>query len=262
MSGCSRSVPRTEKGAALASWLIRKIERYVQLSGEDRRLLYQLVDGSMRRIAPRRDLICEGTHAPHVLLLLEGWAVRTRMLADGRRQIVSLLLPGDVCDAHAYVLKEMDHTITALTRLRVAEVPRDRLEKVIDESPRLCRALWWQELASSAIQREWTLNLGQRSAFERIAHFLCETFVRLQALGLTQGESCDFPIVQNDLADITGLTAVHVNRTLQELRRSGLIVLNHRRLTIPDLERLQDVALFSRNYLHLDREGAYLDANC
>ncbi len=183
------------------------------------------------------------------------------MLEDGRRQIVGLILPGDVCDAHNYVLRRTDHGIHALTRMRVAEVTRERLEPALDHSTRLCRAFWWMELVGAAIQREWTLNLGQRSAFERIAHFLCETFVRLEALGMTQGDSCDFPIVQNDLADITGLTSVHVNRTLQDLRRAGLISLGSRRLTIPDLPRLKDVALFTPEYLHLGQEGSQFDAN-
>lgn len=245
----------------MASAVIRKLELFVRLAGEERRLVEGLVHSQIRRVSPRRDLITEGDPPRAVNILLEGWAARTKMLADGRRQIVGLLLPGDLCDAHGYVLREVDHSILALTRLRVAEVTREQLEQVLETSPRLCQAFWWHDLTNAAMQREWTLNLGQRSAFERIAHFLCETFVRLQAMGMTQGDSCDFPIVQNDLADITGLTSVHVNRTLQELRRSGLIVLNNRRLTIPDLQRLKDVAFFNGGYLHIDREGAHLDAN-
>ena len=237
------------------------MELYVRLSADERRSLAELVGRSVRRFPPRRDMLSEGETPHSAFIILEGWAARTKMLADGRRQIVSILLPGDICDAHHYVLREMDHSILALTRLRVAEVSREQLEALTDRSPRLCRAFWWHDLVGMAIQREWTLNLGQRSAFERIAHFLCETFVRLEALKMTQGDSCDFPIVQNDLADITGLTSVHVNRTLQELRRSGLIVLGKRRLTIPDLDRLKSVALFTENYLHLHREGAQFDAN-
>lgn len=221
----------------------------------------QLAAGPVRRVAPRRDLIVEGDVSRQLFVVLEGWAARTKTLADGRRQIVGLVLPGDVCDAHHYILRSVDHSIHALTRLRVAEVTQDRLERVIDTSTRLCHAFWWQDLVCMAVQREWTLNLGQRSAYERIAHVLCETFIRLQAIGFAQENTCDFPIVQSDLADMTGLTSVHVNRTLQDLRRSGLIVLENRRLTIPDLERLKEVALFTANYLHLDREGAHLDAN-
>ena len=249
------------KGNALAEALIRKVELYARLSDEERGVLHELAGGASRRFAPRRDVILEGDTPRHVLVTLEGWAVRTKMLEDGRRQIVGLVLPGDICDAHSYVLRRMDHGIHALTRVRVAEVAREKLEAALAHSARLRRAFWWQELVGAAIQREWTLNLGQRSAFERIAHFLCETFVRLESLGMTQGDSCDFPIVQNDLADTTGLTSVHVNRTLQDLRRSGLILLGGRRLTIPDLPRLMDVALFTPGYLHLGREGSQFDAD-
>ena len=112
-----------------------------------------------------------------------------------------------------------------------------------------------------AIQREWTLNLGQRSAYERLAHLLVEIYLRLQTIGRTQDGRCDFPLTQNDLADATGLTSVHVNRTLQELRKDGLIELERKQLQILDLERLMDVSMFNPNYLHLDHEGRHLDAN-
>jgi CRP-like cAMP-binding protein len=123
------------------------------------------------------------------------------------------------------------------------------------------QALWWESLVNSAIQREWTLNVGQRTAYERISHLLAELYLRLKTVGLTQNGSCDFPLTQTDVADATGLTAVHVNRTLQELRRDNLIVLERRRLTIPDLRSLMDAAMFNPNYLHLDHEGRHLDAN-
>ena len=114
---------------------------------------------------------------------------------------------------------------------------------------------------TTAIQREWTLNIGQRSAYERIAHVLVELFLRLQVIGHTRGETCDFPLTQTDLADATGLTPVHVNRTLQELRRDKLIELERKQLHILDLPRMMDVAMFNANYLHLDHEGRHFDAN-
>jgi CRP-like cAMP-binding protein len=129
------------------------------------------------------------------------------------------------------------------------------------ESPRITQALWWHELVVAAIQREWTTNVGQRSAFERIAHLCCELFLRLRAVGQTRGDTCDFPLTQADLADATGLTSVHVNRTIQELRREGLITLHKRLLTIHDLDRLMTACMFNPNYLHLNREGRHLDAN-
>lgn len=103
------------------------------------------------------------------------------------------------------------------------------------------------------MQREWTVSIGQRSALERLGHLFCELFLRLRAVGLTDGDGdgCDLPLTQNDLGEATGLTPVHVNRTLQDMRKAGLVVLEHRRLTVPDLAALQESALFSPNYLHL-----------
>jgi len=121
--------------------------------------------------------------------------------------------------------------------------------------------MWWEALVQNAIQREWVLNLGQRDSFERLSHFLCEVFLRLRAVGMTDGDTCAFPATQAELSAALGLSAVHVNRTLQELRSAGLIVLKDKTLTIPDMDALERAALFNRNYLHLDREGAHLDAN-
>ena len=114
---------------------------------------------------------------------------------------------------------------------------------------------------NSAIQREWTMNLGQRTASERMAHLLCELFFRLRLASLTDGTSCEFPLTQADLADATGLSKVHVNRTLQELRLAGLIILKGKTLTVPSLERLMDTGVFNSNYLHMEHEGSQLDAN-
>lgn len=125
----------------------------------------------------------------------------------------------------------------------------------------MMKALWWDTLVSVAIQREWTVNLGQRTAIERLGHLFCELFVRLRGIGLTDGDSCPLPLTQVELADAMGLSNVHINRTLQELRRAGLVVFKGKRLTIPDLAALQKVSLFNPNYLHLDHEGRHLDAN-
>jgi CRP-like cAMP-binding protein len=137
----------------------------------------------------------------------------------------------------------------------------EEMNALTEGRPRITQALWWHELVTAAVQREWTLNLGQRSAYERLAHLLIELYMRLRAVGRAHDGRCDFPLTQNDLADATGLTAVHVNRTLQELRRDRLIELERKQLQIIDLPRLIDIAMFNANYLHLDREGRHLDAN-
>jgi len=205
----------------------------------------------VRAIAARRDLIREGESPHFVYLLLDGWACRYKTLADGRRQIVSFLLPGDIFDAGFLLLGKIDHGIAAITPIRVGGIGRDDFEALLEACPKIAKALWRGERIAASIQREWTLNVGQRTAFERLSHLLVETFLRLESVGLTNGQSCDWPPTQADLADATGLTAVHVNRMLQELRRSGLIALNGRALTIPDMAALKQAALFSAAYLHL-----------
>jgi CRP-like cAMP-binding protein len=193
--------------------------------------------------------------------MLDGWACRYNTLPDGRRQIVAFFVPGDFCDLNVYILKQMDHSIGAITRLAVADISRDEMDYLTTNHPRITQALWWESLVQQAIQREWTLNLGQRSAYERIGHLLVEVYLRLKTVGLTWNGTCDFPLTQVDIADATGLTPVHVNRTLQELRRDELIELERKQLNIPDLHRLMDVAMFNANYLHLDHEGRDFDAN-
>ena len=214
-----------------------------------------------RVVQQRRDLIREGETPKFVHLMVVGWACRYKTLPDGRRQIVAFFVPGDFCDLNVYILKEMDHSIGAITRLSVADISREDMDALTARHPRITQGLWWEALVNAAIQREWTLSIGQRTAYERIAHLLVELHMRLKTVGLTQNGSCDFPLTQTDIADATGLTPVHVNRTLQELRRDDLIILERRQLTIPDIRKLMDAAMFNPNYLHLGHEGQHLDAN-
>ena len=214
-----------------------------------------------RVVQQRRDLIREGETPKFVHLMVVGWACRYKTLPDGRRQVVAFFVPGDFCDLNVYILKEMDHSIGAITRLSVADISREDMDALTARHPRITQGLWWEALVNAAIQREWTLSIGQRTAYERIAHLLVELHMRLKTVGLTQNGSCDFPLTQTDIADATGLTPVHVNRTLQELRRDDLIILERRQLTIPDIRKLMDAAMFNPNYLHLGHEGQHLDAN-
>ena len=245
----------------MVSALPLRLEAYTKLSQEDRARIDRLSRKGIRDVGARRDLIREGDKPKSVFLILDGWACRYKQLPDGRRQIVALFIPGDLCDFNVYILKQMDHSIGAITGLKVAEISREDFEEMMDESPRITQALFWDELVTVSVQREWTLNIGQRTAYERIAHLLVELFLRLRAVGQTRENGCDFPLTQVDIADATGLTAVHVNRTLQELRKTGLIELQGKKLAIPDLKALMNAAMFNDNYLHLDREGAHLDAN-
>ena len=241
--------------------LILKMEQFVQLSFEEKHALVLATSDGVRQIAARGDIIREGDRPQTLNLVLSGWACRYKHLEDGRRQIISFVLPGDICDSHVFVLRQMDHSIGSLTPVTYAQLPRRRVEEITARYPRINQAFWWDALVTAAIQREWTVSLGQRHALERMAHLMCEIFLRLRGVGLTEGNSCDLPLTQAGLADAMGLSVVHVNRTLQELRAMKLIVLKGRTLTIPHLAALQDAAQFNPNYLHLDAEGRHLDAN-
>ncbi|WP_407176109.1 Crp/Fnr family transcriptional regulator [Bradyrhizobium sp. STM 3562] len=243
------------------SSLIRKLEHFARLSEADRAILDRAGSERVRKFGPRVDIAREGDRPKDVHLVLSGWACRYKQLEDGRRQVVSFFLPGDLCDLNIFILREMDHSIGTITSVNIADLSREFFDEISTRYPRIIAALWWESLVNAAIQREWTMNLGQRTASERMAHLLCELFFRLRVAGLTHEDSCEFPLTQADLADATGLSKVHVNRTLQELRSTGLIVLKGKTLVVPNLERLMNAGLFNANYLHLEREGRQLDAN-
>jgi CRP-like cAMP-binding protein len=182
--------------------------------------------------------------------MLEGWAARYKFVDDGSRQITAFLLPGDFCDMHVAILGEMDHSILAITDARVALVPHDVLEELRRQRPELGRALWWATLVDEAVLRDWIVNIGRRHADKRIAHLFCELHARLKLVGLVESDQFDLPLTQEVIADALGLTPVHVNRMLQNLRAEGMIALKRGELTIIDIAGLRTFAGFDPNYLH------------
>ena len=245
----------------LTNPLVTKLGKFVRLASADVAMIETVSQRRVRSLEPREDIIREGERPEHLNLILSGWACRYKVLEDGRRQVIAFFLPGDLCDPNVFVLREMDHSIGAITGVTLSEISRDGFEELMLAHPRVQQALWWESLVNAATQREWAVNLGQRDATERIAHLFCELFLRLHSAGLGHDDTVEMPLTQVELGDATGLSAVHVNRTLQDLRRSGLIVLKGRSLSIPDFDALKEAALFNANYLHLDREGRHLDAN-
>lgn len=184
-------------------------------------------------------------------LLLEGWTGRYITLSDGRRQIVAIHVPGDFVDLHSLPLQIMDHSVATFTPCRIAFAPHDRLRALTASHPHLARLMWLSTLIDAAIMRQWLVGSGKRSAVEQTAHLFCELFVRLQLTGRTEGKSFIFPLSQVELADCLGVSAVHANRVVQELRATQLLAWNGRRVEIRDWEALQALAEFDPVYLNL-----------
>ena len=232
--------------------LFLRLSARVRLDEADFACVQKLSAGNVQTFHPHTDIHREGERADFITLFISGWGYRYKLLPDGRRQIVGFTVPGDLCDFDTFVTRRFDHSLAAMSRSRIVQLGKADLEQLLDTCPAVQTALRWHSVVDLSTQREWTVSVGQRNAYERIAHLMAEMFTRLRVVGLTNGGSCDWPATQNDLADATGLTAVHVNRTLQQLRKDGLIVLERRQLIIPDFERLAQAGLFNPNYLDLD----------
>lgn len=239
----------------LSNPLVRKLEHLGALSGADRAVL-EGICAEARHVAPGVDLAREGEAPEGVILVLDGFACRYKLRVNGARQIMAYLVPGNFCDLDVALLPSMDHSIATLSACQVMKLAPDVVEMLL-ERPALARVLRKVSLLEAANMREWLINLGRRSAIERLAHLFCELLVRLQAVGLVSDDRYDLPLTQADLADTTGLSSVHVNRSLQQLRGAGLIELRSRNLAILDLPGLEEMAEFRQSYLHLkDRAAA------
>lgn len=186
-------------------------------------------------------------------LLLDGLMCRQKDLSDGHRQITELHVAGDFADLHSFALKRLDHDVMTLTPCRVALVPHDNLRAITERHPHLTRVYWFTTNLDAAIHREWEVSLGRRSAVARLAHLFCELHVRLGIVGLTDGMSYPLSLTQVELAECLGLTSVHINRTMQQLRSEGLVEFRSGRVTLLDLPALQAVAEFDPAYLYLER---------
>lgn len=229
--------------------LFKRWERNVTLFAEDKRAV---VDLPWQRKAFGRDayLAREGEPTKICSLLLDGLAFRQKLVSDGSRQIISFHIRGEFLDLQNCLLKIADHNVQALSRCTVAIVNKEALLNLMNDRPIVRRAIWLDSLVDASIFREWVVNVGRRDARQRIAHLLCELAARLKAAGQDYGPMYDFPITQEQIADATGLTAVHTNRTLQTLRKSGLINLSASKLTILNWDALAEAGDFSERYLH------------
>lgn len=229
--------------------LVRRWSTHVELSPRDRDGVLDL-PYTRKSFGKDAYMVREGERTTECSVLLRGFAFRQKLLRDGARQIISFHIPTEFVDLQNGLLAIADHNVQSLDGSEAALIPRGALLDLAAERPAIRIAMWTDTLRDSSIFREWVVNVGRRDSRARIAHLLCELIVRLRNIGGGVGERFDFPLTQEQLADATGLTAVHTNRTLQSLRRDGLIQLSSRALTVLDWEGLKEVGDFDELYLH------------
>ena len=233
----------------MANRFIRKLAGFADLTAAE----VEALEGATSRpqaLGPREDMIREGDRPGPVLVMLEGWAFRYKVLPSGSRQIMAFMMPGDACDLNISMLAEMDHSIQTQTRAQVAKISSETMDELMVKHPGIARAMYVAQLIDEGTLRAWIVSLGRRSSVERAAHLLLELYVRGVRSGGASGNQIELPLSQAVLADALGMTPVHVNRVLQDLRRSGALTLRRGVLTIIDPVALTRVSGFDDGYLH------------
>jgi CRP-like cAMP-binding protein len=239
----------------MAGWvepIICKLESIFSLSDEERAAV-EAMPIQVQDLGADHDVVQEGSRPSRSFAILEGYACTFKVTRAGKRQIVAFHIPGDLPDLQSLHLSVLDAGVTTLTPCKVGFVQHDALKALFRRHPRLGEVFWRETLIDAAIFREWMMSIGQHDAYTRIAHLLCEWVTRMNAVALVSEHACDMPVTQQELADALGISTVHVNRVLQELRSDGLIVLKGNKLTVLDWDRLRSAGDFDPGYLHLRR---------
>jgi CRP-like cAMP-binding protein len=230
--------------------MLRKLEYSGPLSESDRKAVLDL-PVILKTVEPGGYIVREGDKPTHACLLRTGFVFRHKIVADGARQICAIHMSGDMVDLQNSLLEAADHNVQALSRVEVAFIPREAIRQLAFERPAVGLAMWRDTLIDGSIFREWIANVGRRNARRRLAHLLCEFALRLEAAGLGEHTNYTLPMTQEQLADCTGLTAVHVNRTLRNLDTDGVITRTKRTVTVEDWKGLAQIGDFSSAYLHM-----------
>ena len=230
--------------------LIASLERRDALSDEERQALRDL-PWRLKRYGDSEEIVAEAERPTESCLLVNGLAARSRHLANGNRQLTALHVPGDFVDLHGFFLKVMDHAVIALEPVTVAFVPHRDVERVSAAMPHLGRMMFLTVAIDAAIQRNWIACMGRMEPIRHLAYMVCEVYKRLEVVGRVENGSFDFPLTQAEIADLVGLSIVHTNRTLQDLRATGLATWKGNRIVIRDWDGLAKLADFDPTYLNL-----------
>lgn len=230
--------------------LIEKLTRRDIVSATEIAALAEVLEPP-RKVDAGVDIVLEHAFTDHSILLLSGFTARYSTLADGRRQITEINVAGDFVDLHSLLMKQMDHGVVTLCPCIIAHAPHSRLRKLTEEHGHLTRLLWLDTIIDAATHRQWLVAMGRRSGLGHLAHLVCELFTRLSAVGLNDGQTFHMPLTQTVLSDALGLSTVHVNRLIAELRREGLVRWTNPQIEILDWPRLAQIAEFDPTYLRL-----------
>ena len=206
-----------------------------------------------RTFAANSEIVPAGVPIDFSSVILSGLSCRHKFLNSGARQITAFQIAGDFCDLHSYMVKTMEECVFAITDCEVGIVPHKELDRIVEQAPNLARQLWLYTLIDASVYREWIVSIGRRPVHSRLAHLICEMYLRLKTVGLVDGMSYPLPVTQQDISDAMGTSLVHTNRTLARLRREGLATFANRAVTIRNWAELQRVAEFDPTYLHLHR---------
>ena len=233
----------------MTNQFIAKLQKLSQLSDAAVNVLSDATVAA-ETFGPRHDLIREGDKPGPLLVILEGWACRYKILPKGARQNLAFLMPGDCCDLHINLLAEMDHSIQTITPCRVAKIDRHTIDTVFDAHPSIMKAMYVAQLVDEGTLRAWITSIGRRSSIERVAHLMCELYLRARNIGHPIHEPLSLPLSQIVLADAMGMTTVHINRVIKQLRLAEAMTITRGNLVITRPDKLVEIAGFDANYLH------------
>ena len=252
-------MPDTAARAPVASPLepmLRKLQYWTKFSADDRAALLALPH-TVKRLEQHHYIVREYDRTEHSCVLLSGFAMRHKTVTGGNRQVLAIHMKGEMVDLQNSMLGTADHSVQMLTRGEVAIMARADIDRIAFERPRIGRAMWIDTLVDGSIFREWIANVGRRDSRTRVAHILCEFALRLKVAGLGEQTDYELPMTQEQLADATGMTAVHVNRTLKGLEADRLIERTSPRvIVIGDWKKLAATGDFNSAYLHLNEAEA------
>jgi CRP-like cAMP-binding protein len=234
---------------AIRAALLKRLRSSAGITDEDTNEILALPI-AVKQYAAERPVVSDGQRCTESCLIAEGFAVRSKTLSDGRRQILSIHIPGEIPDLMSLFLHVMDHDLVTLTPCTLGFISHDALQRLHRRRPNVAEIFWRDTLIDAAMFREWIVNVGQRPGPQRLAHVIAELRERLKVIGRGDGNTFDMPLTQEQLGEALGITAVHVNRVAKQLREDGILELQRGRATVLDEKKFLELADFDDRYLH------------